>query len=145
MDVTEINVVMEEKIHSIMKTNLYVYLFSFILFVSCNQKKEGPLYPSLEINNINISFGKCKIGEVKEFELEFTNSSQEILVINDIQLGCECLDYDFKFQPILANEKRTFKLFFKPLKKGILNNTIVINSNIKEVFSKINVKAEVYE
>ncbi len=64
----------------------------------------------------SISLGKIKKGDIKKFDIVFTNTGTEIIEI-DIASGCDCTTLDYPTNKILPGKKAIINVTFDSGKK----------------------------
>lgn len=98
--------------------------------------------------NKTIYLPNCKISETRVIDLEVTNQGKTMLVIEEIDLGCDCMTLDSTFvfnKKVSPEEKTTIKIKFTPRSLSDTIKHIFIISNAKNYFEQIDIKALVHQ
>lgn len=85
------------------------------------------------IDRSQIKLGTFGKSEVKEIQVEISNTGKAPLVILDINTSCGCITASFDKQPIRPGDKTKVKLKVTPTETGFLKKTVRIRANIDEV------------
>lgn len=86
----------------------------------------------------------CKINETKNINIEVNNQGKSLLVIDEIDLGCDCLSIDSTFnKTIYPYSKDNIKIQFTPKSRADSIKHLFIISNAINYFEQIDIKATI--
>ncbi len=66
----------------------------------------------LEIKDAKKSFGFAKKGEVVKLNYDISNTGNEPLMINNIEISCSCTTVEYDKKPVLPTQSTTVTIIF---------------------------------
>lgn len=91
----------------------------------------------------NKNLGTIIKGEKYEIEFEYTNNTNDLLVINDVKSSCECLVSQWKKEPLSSGKTAKLIVEFKPENLGYASKTIMVSHNKSAHPIRLMIKANV--
>ena len=100
----------------------FFMLFTFACFAQAEIKFDDKIQ----------KFKKTKPGPVLEFNYVLTNTGNQPLIINKIEVSCTCTKFEFSGEPIALREKATIYVTFDTNHKfGYQDRILLVYSNAK--------------
>jgi hypothetical protein len=116
-----------------MKAIIYFTIISaLILNYSCkNNSTESTdqKIANIEFTEILHDYGDIPLGSDGKCEFEFTNTSKNPLIINNVRTTCGCTSPEWPKSPVKPGEKGVIKIKYNTSITGVFRKSITVYSN----------------
>jgi len=103
-------------------------LLLFCLLTTCFYvNAEQPTNTKLKFNTLDHNFGNQPQGKPVSFEFEFTNTSNEPIVLENVQASCGCTTPIWTKEPVLPGKKGTIKAQYNMAREGSFRKSITVS------------------
>ena len=112
--------------------------------VSADGKNTAERMPKFEFDRKHHDFGRLIQGEKVSFTYKFKNVGNTALIISSVIPGCNCTVAQFTKTPVPPGETGSITINFNTeSKKGLVNNTIVVQANTYPADTRLSYTANV--
>jgi len=121
--------------------SFFIGLFIAIVVYACNSNQNG--LAKTEIQNKEHSFGKIGLNDSIVHTFYLKNVSNIPLTITKVGTSCGCTTTNYTQGEIGENETASIEVLFKPEQTGIIDKSIVVETNTDPPFNVFYLKGEV--
>ncbi len=129
-------------------SKILTLLFISLIISSCNssekKEKEAPM-ASIQFLDTFHNFGDISYASNGRCYFEFTNTSKENLIINNVRSTCGCTRPEWPQKPIRPGKKGQIGITYNTKISGNFYKSITVYSNTEESPTKLFVKGNVAE
>ncbi|WP_294629529.1 DUF1573 domain-containing protein [uncultured Bacteroides sp.] len=109
-------------------------------FVMLEEKRDTDIF-----DEKNKDLGTVVKGQRYEIEFIYTNTTNDLLVINDVKTSCGCLVSKWRKEPLHSGKMSSLMVEFNPDNLGYTSKTIVVSHNQSNIPIRLKIKADVVE
>ena len=96
----------------------------------------------VSIDNVVMDLGRFPMSEKQESGFVFTNTGNNLLVIQDITTSCGCTKVEYSKEPIRPGGTLKVKVIYEAEQKGYVNKSVKVYCNTKDSPVRLTVKGE---
>lgn len=111
-------------------------------FVMLEEKRRGEIDIFCEKNK---DLGTVVKGQKYEIEFVYTNTTDDLLVINDVKTSCGCLISQWRKELLSSGKTSSLMVEFTPESLGYTSKTIVVSHNQSNIPIRLKIKANVVD
>lgn len=116
-----------------MKQSLVVLIFAFIFSVGMAQDPAGNnLLAKLKWDKMEHDFGQIKKGIPVNFEFQFTNKTNQPVLITNIQTSCGCTTTNYPKEPIAPNKTAKISATYNAANLGAFTKTLTVTTTAEK-------------
>ena len=103
---------------------------AFIFSIGIAQEPNGAnLLAKLKWDKMEHDFGQIKQGVPVNFEFEFTNKSNQPIVISNVQASCGCTTTNYPKEPIAPNKVAKITATYNAANMGAFTKTLTVTTS----------------
>ena len=99
-------------------------------------------FTEVSIDNVVMDLGRFPMSEKQESGFVFTNTGNNLLVIQDITTSCGCTKVEYSKEPIRPGGTLKVKVIYEAEQKGYVNKSVKVYCNTKDSPVRLTVKGE---
>ena len=122
----------------------FCFLFISACLMAQAQPVEAPKQDILQVKEMSYDFGKIPQGKPVTHVFMVTNTSNEPLILENVQASCGCTTPEWSKDPIPAGGTKEIKVGYNAAAEGVFSKSISIFYNKGQVKTII-IKGEVWK
>lgn len=129
-----------------MKQSLFVLMCAFIFSIGMAQEPAGNnLLAKLKWDKMEHDFGQIRKGVPVNFEFQFTNKTNQPILISNIQTSCGCTTTNYPKEPIAPNKTAKISATYNAANVGAFTKTLTVTTTAESTPVVLKITGTVYE
>jgi hypothetical protein len=129
-----------------MKQSLFVLMCAFIFSIGMAQEPAGNnLLAKLKWDKMEHDFGQIRKSVPVNFEFQFTNKTNQPVLITNIQSSCGCTTTNYPKEPIAPNKTAKISATYNAANVGAFTKTLTVTTTAESTPVVLKITGTVYE
>ncbi len=105
----------------------YLFLFSLLLSLTTVSFAQGNS-SKVKFNKLEHDFGNQPQGKPVTYDFEFTNVSNEPVILENVQASCGCTTPTWTKEPVMPGKKGSIKTQYNMAREGAFRKSITVTT-----------------